>query len=193
MHRATIRSLGACLALVSAAVLGLQVTGPASAHDYLVGSSPEQGATLASAPDQVRLDFNTSIGERFAQVAVVDGDGTTYQQGDPVVDGPSVVQAVASIPSGVEITISYRVVSSDGHPIGGTVPFTVAQAGTEETPQTNDAAATDEATPVPATPLAADTATATDTSSAAPWLIAGSVALLVAAVAGILRRARSRP
>jgi len=165
----------------------LLVVGPAGAHDYLVGSTPENGETVASAPTQVQLDFNTSIGEQFAQVAVIDSDGATYQQGDPVVDGPRVVQAVADVPDGVELTISYRVVSSDGHPIGGTVPFTVAAA--EAAPDEPSSA---EQTPAVATPQVTEqTAAATDSSSAAPWLIAGVAALLAAAVAAAVRRVRS--
>jgi methionine-rich copper-binding protein CopC len=137
----------------------LLVAAPARAHDYLVGSIPEQGATLDSAPEQVALEFNTSIGERFAQVAVMGSDGTAFAAGDPVVDGAVVTQAVQDIPAGTGVTISYRVVSSDGHPIGGTVAFAVA--GTDGAPAQdgNDASGGDSS--------AGDaSASATDTSAA---------------------------
>lgn len=125
MYRGWLRGLGVALTMAV-----LLVAAPAQAHDFLVGSTPESGATLDTAPSQVSLEFNVPIGERFAQVAVVGPDGTTFQTGEPVVDGPMLIQSVDSIPPGSEVTISYRVVSSDGHPIGGTVPFTVAQTAT---------------------------------------------------------------
>jgi len=146
MHRASFHGLGLALLVLLATL----VAAPAQAHDYLVSSTPEQGATLDAAPAQVSVEFNTSIGERFAQVAVVGPDGTTYQQGDPVVDGPTVTQAVAPVPSGGPVTISYRIVSSDGHPIGGTVTFTVAERSTAARP--DDAAPGPEPTPADAAP-----------------------------------------
>jgi hypothetical protein len=103
----------------------------AQAHDSLVSSTPQAGQVLATAPAEVSLTFSATIGQEFAQVAVVDSTGAAYQDGAPVVDGPLVTQALLPMPADAEITISYRVVSSDGHPIGGTVPFTVAPAGAD--------------------------------------------------------------
>jgi copper resistance protein C len=128
MRRAGPLLLGVLVALLAAVALAP----PVQAHDFLVSSTPESGATVSEPPDQVSLEFNASIGERFAQVAVVGPDGTTYQVGDPVVEGAVVTQAVADIPAGIEVNLSYRVVSSDGHPIGGTVPFTIAPASADE-------------------------------------------------------------
>lgn len=192
MHRARFRGLGAAL-LVAAL---LMVAAPAQAHDYLVGSTPEPGATLDAPPTQVSLEFNTAIGQKFAQVAVVGPAGTAFQQGDPVVDGAVVTQQVDAIPPGSEVTISYRVVSSDGHPIGGTVPFTVA-ASTSQAEPTPEAttAATPTATPAPTAsddlaPAATSTETAAGGGSLLPWL--GLLFVAAATIAGVAAFAISR-
>lgn len=155
--------LGVLLGLLGA----LAFAAPTHAHDYLVSSTPESGASVSTPPQQVSLEFNTAIGQQFAQVAVVGPDGTTYQDGDPLVDGPSVTQAVSGLPADVDVTISYRVVSSDGHPIGGTVPFTVTAAAQDDSSTAGAGSA--EASP-PATPdaePAADPATSDEPQSSA--------------------------
>jgi methionine-rich copper-binding protein CopC len=185
---------------VAALALTILAAPGATAHDYLVGSTPEQGATVPTSPSEVVLEFNTSIGQQFAQVAVVGPDGTPYQDGDPVVDGARVTQAVDGLPDG-DITVSYRVVSSDGHPIGGTVPFTIATTaetgasdqGTGETSPasevgttgTDTSAETTDSTTAPASTASADTAV-----DPLVWLAAGALALALAVVATVLTRRR---
>jgi methionine-rich copper-binding protein CopC len=195
----------AALAVVTA---GLVAAPGAHAHDYLVGSTPEQGATLTTPPSEVVLEFNTSIGQQFAQVAVVGQDGSTYQSGDPVVAGATVTQALDALPDAGDVTISYRVVSSDGHPIGGTVPFTIAAGGdpavdeqttpTDDTAPTGDNTTSDETAPTGDDTTSDDTTTTGATSSeqagVSPlvWVAAGALALALAVGAMTLSRRRPR-
>ena len=131
MRAALVRSLAPVLL-----ILAVLAPAPlAQAHDSLVSSTPESGQVLSAAPSQVSLTFSAAISEEFAQVAVVDAAGTTYQDGSPAVAGAVVTQAVRPLPPGSDVTVSYRVVSSDGHPVGGTVVFTVA-AGAQPEPTT---------------------------------------------------------
>jgi methionine-rich copper-binding protein CopC len=199
--------VAAALAATALAVvtLGLVSAPGAHAHDYLVGSTPEQGTTVATPPNEVVLEFNTSIGQQFAQVAVVGQDGATFQSGAPVVDGATVTQAVDGLPDAGDVTISYRVVSSDGHPIGGTVPFTIAagddttsgeQASTAdqgEQPSSNDdpAPATDD-TASDATVSTGASSTGQDGVSPIVWVAAGALALALATGSLALSRRRSR-
>lgn len=175
MRRAGPLLLGVLVALLAAVALAT----PVQAHDFLVSSTPESGATVSEPPDQVSLEFNTSIGERFAQVAVVGPDGTTYQVGDPVVEGAVVTQAVADIPAGIEVNLSYRVVSSDGHPVGGTVPFTIAPVPADEVgpaPGSEPAASAEAAT----TPAAL---TSDSSSDGVPtWVLLGGAAVVASLV-----------
>ncbi|UBU16517.1 copper resistance CopC family protein [Nonomuraea gerenzanensis] len=130
MKRSPFAALTAILAaalltsgLAAGLVLGL--AGPALAHDTLKSSSPAKNAEVTSL-DEVKLEFSAKVRMPFV---IVRGDGDAqHQSGKPEVDGAVVTQAVKGpLPDG-KYTIAYRVVSSDGHPIEGEIPFRVKGA-----------------------------------------------------------------
>jgi hypothetical protein len=163
-------------------------------------------------PREVSLTFSASIGEQFAQVAVVAADGTAYQAGPPVVRGDTVTQRLDGVPAQGQLSVNYRVVSSDGHPVSGSVPFTV-DAAAEPSPTaepagptaTPTAAATPEpetATPEPVIETPDPTAvavqpTAQSGTGGAPslWLLGGAAALVLGGLAVwfVRRRPRGTP
>ncbi|MDP9845345.1 copper resistance CopC family protein [Streptosporangium lutulentum] len=159
------------LALLATFVLGTAFAAPALAHDALKSSDPAKGAKVESLKE-VRLTF--SAGTRFPNVVVRASDGGVHQDGKPVVDGPVVTQKVKDdLPPG-EYVIAYRVVSSDGHPIEGEIPFTLV--GSSE--PSASASASGEASPsaaesAPTSPAPAD---GTATVTAEPALAADDVA-----------------
>jgi len=124
--------------LVVGAALGLVLVAvPAAAHTELIGSTPEDKATMATAPAQVVLEFYQPVQQDFGQVAVLDAAGAHHEQGDSEIDGSIVTQHLAPLDAGA-YEISYRVNASDGHPITGSLTFTVAETETSEpTPQTS--------------------------------------------------------
>ncbi|QIK68001.1 copper resistance protein CopC [Nocardioides sp. HDW12B] len=112
-------------------VLGLLPvgTGPAAAHAALVSSDPRDGARLEQLPGRVMLTFTEEVSSP-AYVVVRTSGGTQLASGDPEVDGATVLQPLAAdgVSGGVsgEVTVAYRVVSVDGHPVTGEISFTVA-------------------------------------------------------------------
>lgn len=98
------------------------LAGPAWAHDTLVSSEPAKDAALTVAPTVVSLTFNAVVSN--PTVVVVDDQGTPKQQGAASITDRTATQAVDGLSSGGYL-INYRVVSSDGHPITGQIPFTV--------------------------------------------------------------------
>ncbi|MGH8775888.1 MAG: copper resistance CopC family protein [Jiangellaceae bacterium] len=116
----------------TAAVLALNA-GTAAAHNELIGSTPEDGATVTEAPITVELEFDQPVQRDFNQVAVLDAGGGHHEEGDPQVVGARVSQAVADLASG-EYEVTYRIVSADGHPITGSVTFTVTGPTGSATP-----------------------------------------------------------
>ncbi|MEW9548916.1 copper resistance protein CopC [Nonomuraea sp. NPDC050783] len=109
-------------ALLASGLLVVGAAGPALAHDSLKSSSPAKGAEVESL-DEVRLEF--SARPRLPYVIVRGADGAEHQLGEPQTNGPVVTQAVRTpLPAG-RYTIAYRIVSSDGHPVEGEIPFTV--------------------------------------------------------------------
>ncbi|WP_162891179.1 copper resistance CopC family protein [Aeromicrobium sp. A1-2] len=113
------------LALPSLLTLGLLALGsaPASAHASLVGTDPDDGSTRATAPSSVTFTFNENVGN--AAVAVTAPDGSSVKLSELSAVDNAVTAQVAAVDMKGRYTASYRVVSSDGHPIAGTVAFTV--------------------------------------------------------------------
>lgn len=142
----TLLGLTAYGVVLAAPLAGLAIVGaasPAQAHAGLEGSDPAEGATLEALPDQVQLTFTEEIGEP-AYVAVRTPDGSTYEDGAAEVSGRVVTQQLTDAAVDGKVTIAYRVVSTDGHPVTG--EFTVTVSGAPESPATPDTTATPEPT-----------------------------------------------
>ncbi|MBK9475405.1 MAG: copper resistance protein CopC [Tetrasphaera sp.] len=165
----------------------------ASAHSALVSSTPADGATLASSPPVAQFVFNEKIQPNFLQVALT-GPAGALTLVPPTAEGATVTQKLPELAAGTYRT-AYRVVSADGHPISGTISFTV-----KATPSPSP---TVTASPRP-TPTPTPSATPTPTASSAPSTepaSAGSRTLeyaLIASVlgltlAGVARLTRRRP
>lgn len=104
-------------------------SGPASAHAALVGSDPEDGTSLESAPTSITLTFNENIAKR-AFVAVTAPDGTQLDVRDIRAVDRTVTATVAVGDQKGRYSASYRVVSADGHPVTGTLTYDVATGRT---------------------------------------------------------------
>lgn len=125
------------LALGAATAASLAGATAAQAHDQLVSTDPADGDTLETAPEQLTLTFSGEIQDIGARVDLVDGDGVAHEAGFAAERGDLVVTPAEALPAG-EYTLSWRVISSDGHPIegtadnGGAVDFAVASAGNDD-------------------------------------------------------------
>ena len=113
------------LAAAAASVLVFAGAAPAVAHDELISSSPQSGERLTAAPEQVELRFSGDVLTIGAAVIVVDASGHDWVTTEPeVVSGSVIAHLDAGMPeAGYEIR--WRVVSADGHPISGLIPFTI--------------------------------------------------------------------
>jgi copper resistance protein C len=190
-------------------VLGaLVLAQPAAAHNSLTGSDPKDGARLARPPAVVRLVFLSRLDPASTAVTVTGPDGRTAQAGSPRFDGPRVVIPFAPGPAG-RYTVSYEIVSSDGHPVKGAIGFTVTTASaptatpaptgaglaaaTPSAAATLSAAATPSAAPATASPRAAVPAPAATRDDRTPlWLALVATGVLVVLAAGVLAVRRGR-
>ncbi|QWF78866.1 hypothetical protein HUW46_02264 [Amycolatopsis sp. CA-230715] len=165
------RSLGtktvATLFLVATAAL---LAAPAAdAHSVLVSSTPAKNASIATAPAQVSLEFNEPLEHGFTQLAVTGPDGASHWEGgQPVVSGPKVTAPLRPLGPAGAYTVRYRVVSADGHPVSGTIGFTLTAAG-----PANAVPAAAAEPPRPAPP--------SDSIPVWPWVF-GAVILLVTGI-----------
>lgn len=104
--------------------------GTASAHSAVIGSTPENGAQIAAAPEQVSLRFNEALQPKFASLTVVGPDGNLWAKGDPTVQGDTISVPLDGLGPVGDYTIAFRVTSADGHPVSGTQTFALTQEGT---------------------------------------------------------------
>ncbi len=119
-----------------AVLLGLvlaSIAAPAVAHDELIGAEPAADATVDTLPDALVLTFSGVLLDDAGAtaVAVVDSSCTSLTAGDPVLEGTKLTQPLTPGADGV-VTVQWRVVSSDGHPISGEYAFTVGAGGPAE-------------------------------------------------------------
>src|SRR5699024_2973795 len=97
---------------------------PAEAHAQLIASTPADGATLEEAPDAIELRFNEAVGTVADAYHLVSSDGTNRPLTAKAVNNTVTI----ALPDGLgddDYLFAYRVVSTDGHPIAGTLQFIV--------------------------------------------------------------------
>lgn len=120
MAPALVSALAFCLASL------LWVT-DAHAHAVLLETSPGDGAVLLTAPTQVVLRFNETVTPM--RMHVVDRMGRTLAAGEAVTSVNTVVRiALPPALSTGGYLVTWRVVSADGHPVGGTFAFSIGTA-----------------------------------------------------------------
>jgi hypothetical protein len=180
------------VAVAAVLLVSIGWAAPALAHDALLGSEPADGAVLTEAPSQIVLTFSGAQAGLGSEVAVVGPDGAAWSDGPAQVTEAVVTQPLRpDLPEGV-YTVTFRSVSSDGHPVSGAFSFSVdlPEAVVTETPVTE--------TPVTETPApvaaAAVTAAPDDGAPARPWLgwlaAAAAVLLALTGLAVAVRRRR---
>lgn len=164
---AVLRSVRSALAVLTVlavpAGLMLVATPAAWAHSSLISSSPAADSVLATPPTRIELVFNEQIRDFQPKIAITVGDHDPIEV-TPVIDGATVSADLTGVswPGGTGSTsgsgtgstsgtgsdgaatavawkVGYRVVSADGHPVSGLVPFSVGDgpaptAGSAATP-----------------------------------------------------------
>ncbi|WP_110589615.1 copper resistance CopC family protein [Microbacterium suaedae] len=119
--------------VVAVLVAILAMAAPASAHDRLIDSNPASGERLDTAPEEVSLVYSGELltlgdAQNTAVVVVVDDDGRDWATGEVRIDGSAVTAPLAADMPEAGYQIRWQVVSEDGHPITGTVLFTIGDA-----------------------------------------------------------------
>lgn len=133
------------------AVLALALLGPvpkAVAHDAVTGTSPADGQTLEAAPEAIEITFTDPPLSVGSEILIEDAQGTNQASGDVEITGNTATQSLnPQAPAGL-YTVTWRVVSSDSHPIEGSFGFAVDEASASDSPA--GPVQTPSATPMPA-------------------------------------------
>jgi copper transport protein len=135
VNRITVTSAFAVPALIrplAAALVALALLpASASAHAELKTATPEPGARLDTAPDQVTLRFSEPVEVQFGAVRVYDSRGREVQTGStfhPDGGGAEVAVRLREHLGDGGYTATYRVISDDSHPVSGGFVFVVGGA-----------------------------------------------------------------
>ena len=153
--------------------LGILIAGPAPlalAHTELILSTPDDGSRIATVPDEVELTFSEDLLPETVVVSVEDSAGLVVRVLELEVDGSDVIVTWPPGLSGTDYTVNYRVVSQDGHPVSGSLAFTV-----DSPPVVTEASAS----PASLDPGAADAAESVESAGS------GSAAPIAALAAGL--------
>ncbi len=131
------RPTGRLIARASAVLAGvgilLVVAAPAaSAHAVLESTTPTQAAVLTTAPTEVDLRFDESVEVALGAIRVLDSNGNRVDVGaahHPNGSGRDVAVGLRSGLTNGTYLVSWRVISADSHPVGGTFTFSIGHAG----------------------------------------------------------------
>jgi copper transport protein len=132
----------ALAAVLLAGLLVGSASAPASAHASLVSTDPAEGAVVAEAPDVVTFTFSEPVSLAGDSIQAYDAAGEPVDVEASAHDE----EVTADLPDGLAdgtYVIAWRVVSSDGHPIAGSLTFHVG-APSETVVPPRDAPAPDD-------------------------------------------------
>ncbi|MHA6644855.1 copper resistance CopC/CopD family protein [Mesorhizobium sp. A623] len=118
----------ACLLCLLWVLAALALPAPAFAHAALIGTEPADGAVLAQSPDRFSLTFSEPVSPLV--LSLVKPGGGTEALTSFRLDGQTVeIDNAQELGKGTYV-LSWRVISTDGHPVAGSLLFSIGAAGT---------------------------------------------------------------
>ena len=106
---------------------------PAQAHTELVSVKPSPDQVMLTLPSEVKLTFGESVIAEgtFASITTAAGSVETTVR----VEAADVYVAIPADLVGPDVTISWKTVAADGHPLDGETVYKLAEARGEATPE----------------------------------------------------------
>lgn len=104
------------------------IAGPAEAHAVLEGSTPGQGALVASEPTDVTLTFDEAVTTLPTSLQVFAPDGSRIDRGTSRHPSGTAKQIAIDLGSTAQrgtFLVAWRVISADSHPVSGAFTFSV--------------------------------------------------------------------
>jgi copper transport protein len=124
------------LAALATLLLAAGFASAAWAHAALVSVEPASGSMFAAAPKAVELRFNETVTP--GTIRLIDGTGRARDDIRVSASGEAISVAMpADLPSGTAV-VSYRVISQDGHPVAGSVIFSIGMPTGTQPPANAD-------------------------------------------------------
>jgi copper transport protein len=118
------RLLGAALAVLAAGALVWMTGAPAAAHASLLSTDPGDGAVVGRTPDRIVLTFNEPIRLDAGAVHAFTPAGDDWAVQARAQDNRLVVTPTSDPGKGT-VVVAWKVISEDGHEVGGALTFSV--------------------------------------------------------------------
>lgn len=122
----------AAMSIAVAVVAVLAQSGVVFAHASLTSTIPADGAMLGEAPPRYLLRFSEPVSPLWLTLVKPDGKSVALSQ-FVLKDRTVEIEAPASLERGTHV-LSWRVVSEDGHPVGGSMVFSIGEASAAAPP-----------------------------------------------------------
>lgn len=122
------KSLGRIVVVLAAVAAGLVLPSAASAHAYLIRTSPAASRVLDGPPPNVQLTYDEAVEPRFAIVSVTNADGRQETTGPPQRSPSNPDTLIVPVrPQQAEgwYLVYWRAISVDGHPVQGAFTYAV--------------------------------------------------------------------
>jgi len=111
--------------LIAIIFVCLAMCSQAFAHAALTGTSPKDGDVVQAIPSQLSLSFSEPVSP--LALNLIKPDGTTIALEDFVLRDRTVdIEPPQDLGAGTHV-LTWRVVSEDGHPVGGSVIFSIGE------------------------------------------------------------------
>lgn len=158
----------------------LLLTGLAQAHARIESSVPENGATLADPPAEVRIRYTEPVEERLSTLTLLDAEGRPVPGTEPARGDADARELILKLPrlSGGAYTVESQSLAKDGHVFKETIRFAVSEQQPTPAEAQPAGAETAPAGPAPAPTSAGET----PNDEKAPARIGPGEAVLGAAV-----------
>lgn len=119
-----------------AVIAAIAVTLLLPAHAAVIGSTPSDGSTVTEQPGSFGVVLNEEIidvpgAASSNALQLTDAAGLFYGDGCATVDGDT-ISIDAELGAAGDYTLTYQVVSSDGHPVSGEIGFAFEPAAGAE-------------------------------------------------------------
>jgi len=103
----------------------------AFSHGEMIRSNPAANSRVTAVPAEVSIEFDGKLqvlgNATINSITVKDDKGQVISEPVSTVDGMRITSKLASLDVTGLISVSYRIVSEDGHPVEGEYSFTVGE------------------------------------------------------------------
>jgi len=166
------------------AIIAVLISGPAWAHNSLTKAVPDKNSTVQQRPEQVELTFLQKVDPKQLAIGVTDAQKQKVPLAAPTAKGKVATAAFSEPLTNGVYTVTYQVVSLDGHEVKGSYKFTL-----------NDPSATipPSAQPISSTEAIVPSSSSSPDEGIGLWpIVAGIAALLVLGAAAFFAMRRSK-